>query len=443
MCVCVCLSVCVYLCLFGAFVGLVLVHRRYSLRWLLGSNICCCFYLALLADNKMDTSKRNSRKRSGASLSLRESHNVYIVSVGQEKIPKSGETKHRYYDIYVQDSTRDQLRIGGFNFRLKAQLEQYAASKVPVSLMWSDSCRGLTFDNICTVAPLQSTGFPYREVIPLSRAAEVQPISDVMNALDYKSFVTIEATVTFGEDEMEVIQTYSGLSKCKKDCFVEDLGGISRIDIWESVFVQLKNKQKYRFSRIRLKNFESQDFLTTSTYSKVTELPNDILDSDLKGPARCLAISVTKELDVPKFITIRKFKILFTCPACDGAIELATPVVPETVTCTDDACGAMTQAEDMTVDYTIECLFMADGERVWGLMDTNVLEKLVGKVDVSNLNIVRDQLVKLTNIALQFNSKTLKIVSASVEEDKIVSASVEEDKGEEEELNAKMERKID
>ena len=66
-------------------------------------------------------------------------------------------------------------------------------------------------------------------MIPLSRAAEVQPISDVMNALDYQSFVTIEATVTFGEDEMEVIQTYSGLSKCKKDCFVEDLGGISRI----------------------------------------------------------------------------------------------------------------------------------------------------------------------------------------------------------------------
>ena len=110
--------------------------------------------------------------------------------------------------------------------------------------MWVDGPRGLTLDHMCTVAPVQSSGFANRDVIPVSKAADVKSISDVLNASDYQSFHTIGATVSFGDDEMEAIKTYSGWSKCKKDWFLEDVEGIFRFDIWESQFPQLKNKQK-------------------------------------------------------------------------------------------------------------------------------------------------------------------------------------------------------
>jgi hypothetical protein len=339
---------------------------------------------------------------------------VYIVSVSGEKIPSSGNVAHRYYEIFIQTSTNDRMRIGGFNFTLKDKLEQYANKRSPVSLTWIEGPKGPTFDRMCQVTPILNGGFDYREVsVPQAGAsAKTMSIASILAKPDYDQLYIIEGTVSFGDDPLLEVNTYEGLGKVKNDCYVEDSSGISRFKVWESTFTTIKNQQKYRFTRVRVKS-HGEDHLATSKFTKATLMKNDL--KELKGPQKCIEASDTQVFLVSSFITMRKVNVSYECLACDKAIPLLTAVAPVTLTCADDECAAINTVKEMEPMYSVDVLFKVDGERKWGIMNSEVIKRVVNdELQLSSVDSVREHLMALRNMQIKLHNSSGKIVEVTM-----------------------------
>ena len=61
----------------------------------------------------------------------------------------------------------------------------------------------------------------------------MKTIKDALGEANYEAYFKVQGTVSFGEDDLVSVQTYTGPSNVKQDCFLEDATGISRFDVWE------------------------------------------------------------------------------------------------------------------------------------------------------------------------------------------------------------------
>ena len=353
----------------------------------------------------------------------------YVHNITKTTLSRSGATNYFNFSLQVNESRK--RRAVCYDASKQPLLEGYQDSKQPITLLnitekpslLDPAEQHVIVSKRSRIEPLNNDQltFNYDNTQPAENDPPMTTIHDA-RLLNENDITTVKGILTLETDSIRELPMKNGfVIPMLNRCTITDNTGNIRLTLWGELIKQVVTKNSYNISHVRIKQFDSNKYLTTTPSTNITPC-----DEHFPSPTKELFNSIfdAKTISVDQIRIAENFKLWLSCAKCQNL--LIEQPCPEATILKCSNCNAAQPTSSCPTNASVH-IAVRDSKHdlVWLKVFTPVLQEMLMQpsTDVT-INSTEDnnyeQLFTLRNLTIHYSdtSNIVKNIEFHEEDDK-------------------------
>jgi len=336
----------------------------------------------------------------------------YVHNVTPTMQSRSGSTNYFNFSLQVSDTRK--RRAVCYDTNKQSLIAGFQDSKKPISLLnitekpslLDPSEQHLILGKKSRIEPVNNDDitFQYDDTTPTENQPDLTTIDNV-RLLNENQVATVKGILTLSTDSIrEVIMKNGLLIPMLERCTVTDNSGTIPLTLWGDLIKQVANANSYSITHVRVKQYNSQKYLTTTPSTTITPANEDFSPPTNEYFDRLFDAKTVKMITADRIHLADTLNTWLSCSKCQNLLAEETSALNTVLKCPN--CNAFQPASSCSTNASIRIAVRDNNhELLWFKVFTPLLLEMLShsSTDV-NLHSpeekIYQQLFQLRNITL-------------------------------------------
>ena len=265
----------------------------------------------------------------------------YVHNVTQTMQSRSGSTNYFNFSLQISDTRK--RRAVCYDTNKQSLIASFQDSRKPITLLnitekpslFDPSEQHLILGKKSRIEPVNKNDitFQYDDTTPTENQPDLTTVDNV-RLLNENQLASVKGILTLSTDSIrDVIMKNGFLVPMLDRCTITDNSGTIPLTLWEDLIKQVANAKSYSITHVRVKQYDSQKYLTTTPSTTITPADEDYSPPTNQFFDSLFDAKTAKMITADRICLADTLKTWLSCSKCQNLLVEETSALNTVLKC--------------------------------------------------------------------------------------------------------------